>query len=125
MAPASSVEKAVLSSSDCVFQCKYELPWLLDPTDIEPSPGHTVPSSTPCIFVVWPFSPLIIILIHPFAFFFVSPTNSGSLAGRMGARCILDPLRVFFKPSSAHSGCSINVRQRDEQADDRLHLLQP
>lgn len=37
----------------------------------------------------------------------------------------MDPLRVFFKPSSAHSGCSINVRQRDEQADDRLHLLQP
>lgn len=37
----------------------------------------------------------------------------------------MDPLRVFFKPSSAHSGCSINVRQRDEQADDWLHLLQP
>ena len=70
MAPASSVEKAVLSSSDCVFQCKYELPWLPDPTDTDPSPGHTVPSSTPCIFVVRHFSPLIIILIHPFPFFF-------------------------------------------------------
>lgn len=67
VAPASSVAKAVLSSSDCVFQSKCQLPWLPDPTDTDPSPAHIVSFSTPCIFVVQRFSPLIIILIHPFA----------------------------------------------------------
>ena len=37
--PTSFVEKAVLSSSDCVFQCKCELSWLPDPADTNPPQG--------------------------------------------------------------------------------------